>query len=239
MGWDAMGRQAAGWACRGRGRPPCLSRAGAGLGWRSMPRNPAAMASALPDQSGLEAAGSAARAGRVAMAAARLAGSGSARTAMGSPRSCSMRPPTRVATTQRRAAMAAAATPDWLASRWERTRPSAQARRAGSSASGTQRFSTETWGSARSRASSGDSGPEPTTRSSISVARAESGERVGQEVEAFIGQQAAEAEQAERAAMGAGGGGGRAEDEGRQGGEQQRRSRAGGRERGAGRRRGS
>ena len=103
------------------------------------------------------------------MAPARLTGSGSQSIVWGIPDNCSDRPPTRVAITGRAAAIAAAATPLWLASWYGKISASAQPKTAPSSVSAAQRFSTITLWQARNASRSPHSRPRPTIRTAIGV----------------------------------------------------------------------
>ncbi len=96
-------------------------------------------------------------------------------------------PPTRVPTTHRPAASAAAATPLWLASRCDSTSASAPAKQvAETSASGTQRFSTDTLG--RARKLSRYRGLRPGAHDADHVvAWPGEGQRLGQQVQPLIG----------------------------------------------------
>ena len=103
------------------------------------------------------------------MAPARLTGSGSQSIVWGIPDNCSDRPPTRVAITGRPAAIAAAATPLWLASWYGKISASAQPKTVPISVSAAQQFSTITLWQARSASRSPHSRPRPTIRTAIGV----------------------------------------------------------------------
>ena len=103
------------------------------------------------------------------MAPARLTGSGSQSIVWGIPDNCSDSPPTRVAITGRPAAIAAAATPLWLASWYGKISASAHPKTAPSSVSAAHRFSTITLWQARSASRSPHSRPRPTIRTAIGV----------------------------------------------------------------------